>query len=68
MSEAHLAQSFMPAILTHVPARLYFLTRPQRLTHIDPLPVERDMPAYALNRTGGRKPGQKIIYSSADLR
>jgi hypothetical protein len=43
MSEAHLAQSYMPAILTPVPARSYFLTRPQLLTRIDPLPVGRDI-------------------------
>jgi hypothetical protein len=43
MSETHLSQSFMPATLTQVPARSYFLTRPQLLTRIDPLPVGRDI-------------------------
>lgn len=39
MWEASISQSFTTAILMHFPARSYFLTRPQLLTRVYPLPV-----------------------------
>lgn len=38
MQEIRISQSFTPAIRTHSPARSYFLSRPELLTRVDPLP------------------------------